>query len=204
MKRPYGLAAVVLAFLLVLPSCKTIEQLANLRSVDFAIDRVASARLGGIELSRLRSYEDLTAGDVFRVGQMVANEEAPLSFTLHLNAENPSKNDVNARLVEMDWTLLLDDTETVSGTFDQNILLSPGTTQDVPIAMEVDLVDFFDRGARDLIELALAVSGQGGEPKRIHLRAQPTIDTPIGPIRYPQPIMIDVGEVGQGGTSEGR
>ncbi len=184
------------AVLLAQPACQTIREIANLREVDFAIDRVAQADLGGIDLSRIRSYEDLRASDALRVAQMVAGGEAPLSFTLHLDAQNPAENDVNARLVAMDWTLLLDETETVSGTFDQEVLLTPGAARDIAIPIRLDLVDFFERSARDLVELALAVSGQGGEPQRIRLRARPVIDTPIGPIRYPEPITITVAEVG--------
>ncbi len=184
------------ALLVAVPACKTLRQLANLRAVDFRIENVTEAALGGIDLSRIRSYEDLDAGDAFRVAQMVARGSAPLEFTLHLGAENPAENDVTAQLVEMDWTLLLDDTETVSGTFDRNIVLTPGEERDIPIDIRLDLVAFFERSAGDLVELALAATGQGGEPTRIKLRARPTIDTPIGPIRYPEPITITVAEVG--------
>jgi hypothetical protein len=134
---------------------------------------------------------------VLRIGAAVAREELPLNFALHLNAENPPENDVEARMVRMDWTLLLDDTETISGIFDQNILMPPGQPTDISIPMSLDLVNFFNKGARDLIELALAVSGQGGSPKRIKLVATPTIDTVIGPIRYPNPITIVSRTVGE-------
>jgi hypothetical protein len=176
--------------------CQTLREVANLRNVSFALDRVGDASLAGIDLQRVRSYEDLSAGDVLRLTQAVSRNELPLSFTLHLNAENPPENDVQARLVTMDWTLLVDEQETISGVFDDTIVLPPGEPRDVPIPMRIDLVDFFDRGAQDLIELALAITGQNGAPKRIQLRATPTIDTAIGPIRYPRPIVIADEEVG--------
>jgi hypothetical protein len=177
--------------------CQTLQQIANLRNVQFALDRVADANLAGVDIDRIRSYEDIRAQDVLRIGAAVAREELPLNFALHLNAENPPENDVEARMVRMDWTLLLDDTETISGIFDQNILMPPGQPTDISIPMSLDLVNFFNKGARDLIELALAVSGQGGSPKRIKLVATPTIDTVIGPIRYPNPITIVSRTVGE-------
>ena len=183
------------AALLVLSSCQTLREVANLRNVDFAIDRVTDGRLAGIDLTRVRSYEDLRPTDVLRLTQAVARGELPLAFTLNLAAENPPDNNVQARLVQMDWTLLLDDRETVSGVFDQTIVLPPGEPRSIPIAIQLDLVRFFDDNAQDLINLALAVSGQGGEPTRVKLQAIPTIDTAIGPIRYPNPITIVSREV---------
>ncbi|NBC17022.1 MAG: hypothetical protein GVY18_06865 [Bacteroidetes bacterium] len=193
--RPVLLGAGLLLLLLA-SGCQTLREVANLRNVSFALDRVGEASLAGIDLNRVRSYEDLSAGDVLRLTQAVTRNELPLSFTLHLNAENPPENDVQARLVTMDWTLLIDEQETISGVFDDTVVLPPGEPRDVPIPMRLDLVDFFDGGAQDLIELALAIAGQNGAPKRIQLRATPTIDTAIGPIQYPRPITIASKDVG--------
>jgi hypothetical protein len=97
----------------------------------------------------------------------------------------------------MDWTLLLDDRETVSGSTTREFVLEPGVPGDIPITISLDLADFFETNARDMIDLALAVAGAGGEPTRITLRALPTIQTSIGPIRYPQPIIIVSREIGR-------
>ncbi len=179
-----------------LSSCQTLREVAALREVAFAIDRVASAQLAGVDINRIRTYQDLSPTDILRLTRAVTNQELPLSFTLHLDAENPPENSVQARLVEMDWTLFLDDRETVSGIFNQNLVLPPGEAVDIPIRIELDLVNFFGDNARDLIDLALAIGGQGGEAKRVMLQATPTIDTAIGPIRYPRPITIVSREVG--------
>ena len=176
--------------------CSTIREITNLRNVRFAIDRVTDIQLAGVDVQRLKSYQDLSPGDVLRLGRAVANKDFPLDFQLHLIAENPPDNSVDARLVQLDWTLLLDDTETISGVFDDNLVLPPGEPTDLPISIRLNLVDFFQDGVQDLVELALAVGGQGGEPKRIKLQATPTVDTALGPIRYPQPITIISRQVG--------
>ena len=188
----------VIAGVLVLAGagCQTLREIAALRNVAFAIDRVTDARLAGIDVQRLRSYDDLSLSDGARLARALLNKELPLDFQLHLSAENPPDNPVQARLVKMDWTLLLDDQETISGVFDDTIVLPPGQPTDVPIPIHLNLVDFFEHGVEDLVELALSVAGQGGEPKRIKLQATPTIDTQLGPIRYPQPIVIVSKEVG--------
>ena len=196
MQRIYVGIAIAGVLLMAGAGCKTIQEIAALRNVAFAISSVSDAQLAGVDVQRLASYEDLSLTEVTRLGRALLNKELPLDFQLHLTAENPPDNPVQARLVKMDWTLLLDDKETISGVFDDSIVLPPGEPTDVPIPISLNLVEFFEHGVQDLVELALAVAGQGGEPKRIQLKATPTVDTPLGPIRYPQPITIVSKEVG--------
>jgi hypothetical protein len=96
----------------------------------------------------------------------------------------------------MDWTLFLQDRETLSGVFADETLLPPGQPTGVPISMSLNLIEFFEGSTQDLVELALSVAGQGGAPKEVTLRATPVVDTALGPIRYPQPITIVSAEVG--------
>jgi len=187
--------AVTLVAVLGLAGCQALREVANLRKVQFAIDRVAEPQLAGVALNRVDSYRDLSASDVLRLTRSAANGEMPLTFTIMMDAENPADNNVVARLVEMDWTLLLDDTETIQGRFDDTIRLEPGAPTTVPIPIELDLVRFFGDNARDLIDLALAVAGEG-DSKTVTLQATPTIDTVLGPIRYPEPITITRRDVG--------
>ncbi len=182
--------------LFVTSGCTAIREVSNLRNVDFRIDRVSQGQLSGVDLENIESYRDLSASDIARLGASLADGEMPLSFVLHLEATNPDDNDVNARLTEMDWTLLLEEEETVSGTFDREITLEPGEPQDVPIDIELDLVRFFDDNLRGLVELASAVGGEG-PPQNIKVQVQPTIQTRLGPIRYPSPITVASQDVGQ-------
>lgn len=176
--------------------CTAVREVSNLRDVDFQIDRVTQGRLSGVELEDIESYRDLSVSDIARLSASLADGEMPLSFVLHLEAINPEDNDVNARLTEMDWTLLLEDEETVSGTFDREITLKPGEPQDVPIDIELDLVRFFDDNLRGLVELASAVGGEG-PPQNLKVQVQPTIQTRLGPIRYPSPITVASRDVGE-------
>lgn len=189
---------ILLAFaaLCLLPGCQTLRELSALRKVDFAIDHVAEVRLAGIDMSRVRSYDDLNLLDVGRLTAALARKDLPLSFVLHLSAENPPENTVNARLARMEWTLLLEERETISGTFEREMVLAPGAPADVPIEVSLNLISFFEGNARDLAELALSLAGQGGQSKHIALRARPTIDTPLGPLAYPSAITIVSREVG--------
>jgi len=192
-----SIAVAVLGGPLAVTGCATLQQFAALRNVDFSLDRISNPRLAGVNLSQVRSYGDLAFADAARLALAVTQKDLPLDFQLHLRAENPAENATDARLLRMDWTLLLQDRETLSGVFEEEILLPPGQPRDVPIRISLNLVDFFEGSAQDLLELALALAGQGGVPKEVALRASPVVETPLGPIRYPSPITILSREVGR-------
>jgi hypothetical protein len=189
--------SILLPTLLVAAGCATLQQIAALRQVDFALERIAEVRLAGVDLDRVRSYSDLTVTDVARLTLALSEDRLPLAFELIVQGENPADNGVDARLVRFDWTLLLEDRETVSGVFDREVVFAPGQPTTFPLAIELDLVEFFEGNARDLADLALSLSGQGGRPRNVALRATPTISTALGPIRYPGAITVvsvDVGD----------
>ena len=126
----------------------------------------------------------------------VADRNLPLSMDVHLTAVNPDDNSVEARLVRMDWTLIVEGRETLSGVFDDEVLLPPGEPRDVPLPVTLNLVEFFDGSARDLFDMALSLAGSGGAPAELEVRASPVVQTVLGPIRYPRPITVARGAVG--------
>ncbi len=193
-----GLRTLFLCILLAFSAggCATLQEIANLRNVQFNIDALSGLEVAGIDVMRVKSYEDLSAVDVVRVGAAVSRNELPVKFVLDILAANPEENGVQARMVRMDWTLFLEDVETVSGVFDDEVVIPPGDTRSFPIAIRLDLIQFFDRNAPDLVELALSLAGENGEAKNVKLRATPTISTAVGQIRYPEPITIITSTVG--------
>jgi hypothetical protein len=185
------LRLLLLAFLLAplgMAGCAALEQTAALRQVRFAIDDVSQARLAGVNLDQATRYEDLGPVAIGRIGAAVAIGQLPLQFTMHVGAENPAENPTAARLSRMEWILLLDNVETISGLVDDAGIIQPGQRAQIPIRMELDLLEFFDRNIRNLVDLGLAVSGQGQQD--VALRLRPTINTAFGPISYPGYITI--------------
>ncbi|MDX1567573.1 MAG: hypothetical protein R3223_07220 [Longimicrobiales bacterium] len=185
--------ALALVSIVVGSGCATIQEMAALRAVDFTLQGTSGGTLAGIPIESTRSYEDLGIGDVARLADALSRRELPLRVTLLVGAANPPDN-ARARLTELDWTLFLDDRETVSGVVDREYVLPPGEPVTVPVAVELDLLDFFDRNLESVVGLALAVAG-AGEPQRVRLEARPTVQTPLGPIRYPEPVRVEY-EVG--------
>jgi hypothetical protein len=176
--------------LALLAGCATLQQLAALRQVDFALLGVRDGRLAGIELSGIRSYSDLSAADLARVALGLARKELPLDFRVEVQAENPADNKVTATMIKLAWSLLLDDKETIHGVLDSSIAIPPGQRVVIPLGMRLNLIEFFDGPAQSLVDLAAAIAGVRADPTKVTLRAVPTINTPFGPINYPTPITI--------------
>lgn len=173
-----------------LGACTALETLAALQEVRFEIDGVSDGRLAGVPLAGVRRLDDLAPTDLARIAEAYYRDAVPLNFTLHVGATNPGANDVDARLERLDWTLLLDGRETVAGVYDRDLLLPSGRTTDLPLRIELDLLEFFRESQDGLASLALDVAGGRGTGDRLELRARPTVSTPIGPIRYPGEIVI--------------
>ncbi len=186
-RRPPLLLAIALTATVY--GCATLQELTALRNVDFSLAGATGSSLAGVPIESIRSYGDLSAIQVARLGAALARHELPLETVLQIRASNPADN-VQARLVGLDWKLFLDDRETISGILDQEYVLPPGQPVDVPVTVRLDLLDFFDGQLQDVVGLALAVAGSGGS-HRVRLDATPSIQTRLGPIRYPEPIRID-------------
>lgn len=179
--------------------CATLRSLGALSQVSFELDGMGAVRLAGVDLERIRSYDDLSVMDVARIGSAISSGQLPLDATFHIGADNPGGNP-EARLGALAWTLYLRGVETVTGDLPDPIRLPSGERTRVPVRARLDLVDFFDGGMRDLVELAIHVAGVDGEPVDVRLELRPTVETPLGPIRYPRPLVVGGGvATGAGG-----
>src|SRR5690606_38021435 len=116
------LGVVLLLCVTTFTACATLQQVLALRQVAFAIESVGNGRLAGVPIDRIASYRDLSAGEVAQLAVAFGRGTAPLDFTVGLRASNPESNGT-ARLVKLDWLLLLDGRETVRGVLDSSYAL---------------------------------------------------------------------------------
>lgn len=181
-------------------ACATLQQVLALRQVAFALTGVQDGRLAGVPLTRVASYRDLSAVDIARLGIAFARNDVPLEFRVNVRADNPADNNTTATMVRLAWSLLLDEKETINGTLDSTVTLPAGQAVTIPLEMKLNLRQFFDGPAESLVNLAAGLAGLRSDPTRVKIRALPTINTPLGPIRYPSPITIVNQTVG-GGSS---
>jgi hypothetical protein len=193
--RRVSLAAllVLVAALVAVSGCAGLKETLALRQVDFRYDRISDPAIAGLPLSKLTGYEQLSMVDVGRLALAVAAKDVPLDITVHVIGKNPAENNTTARLVRLDWTYLVDNQEILTGQLAQEFAFPPGEPRDMPLGVRFNLVQFFGNDGKVLFDTALVLSGQRTSTKKATLRLAPTIETPLGPIRYPVPITLDLG-----------
>jgi hypothetical protein len=180
----------LLLLAVVLGGCATLQQLAALRTVTFAIDSIVGGTLAGVDVSNVGTATDLGTLDAARIAASVAGGSLPLEFVVNVSAENPADNSTAAEMLRLEWTLLLDDRETIAGIVDDRVLLPPGEPQLIPVAVRLDLMEFFAGAAPELLALALRFAGGESDAAEVKLRAVPTVNTPLGMVDYPATITI--------------
>jgi hypothetical protein len=196
--RRHVRAAVALCALAGLSGCATLQQLTALRRVDFSLAGTAESTLAGVPIQSTRSFSDLSTLQVARLAAALAQGSLPFKTVLQVQASNPSDN-VQARLLKLDWTLFLDDQKTVSGEVEKEYVLPPGQPVTVEVPVQLDLLEFFHDQLHELVDLALAATTGEGGTHTMRLDATPSINTSLGPIRYPEPISIEKTVGGSGG-----
>lgn len=182
-------------------ACATLQQIGALQQVDFSLRGVSQVHLAGIDFTRVRSFSDLSFAEAASLAAAVRDRDLPLTLDLDVMALNPRDNHADARLVQLDWTLFLEGRETVSGVVDREVVLPRGEPIAVPVGVSLNLVEFYEGNAQDLFELAQSLAGVGGESKEVAVEARPTVQTNLGPIRYPQPIRMSTTVGGDRGAS---
>lgn len=172
---------------LAVQGCTTLRQIAALRAVDFALERIHGVRIAGVLVDRLRDGRDLRPEDMLRIAMAVQRGRVPLELVADVEAYNPRDSEVSARLVKMAWGLFLRDRQTVRGLVDRDFVVAPGDSVTIAVPVELDLYEFFREDARDLRDLAVGLADDDRAAEIVRLAIRPTLTTPVGP--------IEVGEI---------
>lgn len=182
--------------LVVLSGCSVFKQISNISRLKFRLNSVSDFTINGINISNKSSLKDFNVFDSAQLLNSIRKGDLPVKFNLNIEAMNPNDGGGYPRqdldIVDFKWRLIIDDVETLSGNIARPISV-PGTgeTTIFPITVELDLFKFFkERGFENIINLALAIGGKNSNLSRIVLKAQPTIQTPLGKIKYPDEIDI--------------
>ncbi len=179
-----------------LNSCATLNALAGLSRIQFKLNNVQSVRLAGIDIANKHSVSDFSVMDGINLAAAFASGQFPLTFTLNVAARNPNaptgSSLVSAlQVTDFPWTLLLNGHQTISGNIGAPVgVPAGGTTSMIPLQVSVDLKQFFaNQSYNDLLNLALALSGQGGV-SQVQLVTQPTMSAGGLSLRYPGQLTI--------------
>lgn len=176
-----------LAIILILFSgCRGLRELKTLTKCQFRMGTLDNALLAGVNVQRVRSFEDINLLDAGRVLKSLAGGALPLSFTLNVEAKNP--NAQQAAMGRMEWIALIDGVEIVRGANVQRVVLpANGGTATIPLMVRADLLDVLSSSEKRerLLNFGLNLTGQDGKPSRVSLKIKPSIKVGQKSIPYP-------------------
>lgn len=192
MKKSLFILTFLSAF--VLNSCDIfdqISQVAMLSKCQFRLSTLTNTKLAGVNVQNIDSFNDLSFVDVTKVTAAYATGNLPLSFTLNVEAKNP--NTSAAGMSKLDWILLIDDLEVLTGITEQRITIpANGGTAILPLNLSFDLLKVIEsRNVESLANFGMNLAGAGNRPTRVTLKAKPTIYVGSNPITYPNYITIE-------------
>ena len=182
---------IILIFIaLSLGACKQLKELANFARCEFKIRNIENITLAGINVQQVKSISDVGIADAARLMAAVGQNNLPLQFTLNVDVKNP--NPTQASLNRLDWILIIDDIELLTGTSMNKIQIAPnGGIANYPLAFNFNLKDVMkQKTGQSLINFGLNLAGAGNQPSRVTLKAKPYIN--VGSFQIPYPGYITI------------
>ncbi|MDQ1265566.1 MAG: hypothetical protein QG635_717 [Bacteroidota bacterium] len=188
----------IVAFAFMQFGCTAYDAMKNAQRLQFKLGSVSGLSVGGVDLSRVSSLSNINPLDMLKLTSAFAAGKLPASFTLNLIAKNPNDGtggttSTSAVIKKLDWRLLIDSKETISGTIGNSIEI-PGIGQatTIPVAISLDLLEFFkNEGVTNILNMATGIGGSSGSSARLTLKINPTIDTFLGGISPGEISVID-------------
>lgn len=195
MRLKLPLFALLLALPVLFCGCKSIKELQSFAKCDFRMKNLENPSLAGIPVTSKKSLSDFDFLDLTKLTTAVATGQLPLSFTLNVEARNP--NPIQATMASFDWIALIDNTEVARGKMNKRVSIAPNNGKKIiPLLVNTDLRQLMGSESRDkLIDFALNLANAGGQPTRVKLKIQPTIQIGSIPLTYPGyiPVTKDFG-----------
>lgn len=173
---------VLLSLMMVgLAGCTAIKELTNFTKCKFRYTNITQTQLAGIDVTRIRQYNDLSLKDAGTVSKYLLKGDLPLSFTINLQATNP--NDGMAALNSVQWIAFIENTEIANGNMNSRVEIAPGATETIPLTVSTDLLDYFNKGSA--AEKAFNLADANGNPKTVGIKIKPTINVAGFNFAYP-------------------
>lgn len=178
----------------ILNSCDVLDQASQvlmLSKCQFKLSTLTNTKLAGVNIQNIDSYKELGVLDVAKVGAAYAAGSLPLSFTLNVDIKNP--NQKAAGMSKLDWILLIDDVERLSGVTEERLTIpANGGIATLPMNLKLDLMKVVEaKNIESLANFAMNLAGAGNRPTRVSLKAKPTIYVGTTPITYPNYITVN-------------
>lgn len=144
MKYLSKLLAIVM--LVHMSSCSVLEQAQEVQrfiQCDFSLANIQVLEVGGIQISTIKSPEDIGFLSMMSLGQQVMNNSLPAKLSIGLKATN--NNTSTASVTGMEWKLLLKDQDYLGGEINDEVEILANSSSVFPVNVNVDLFTIFEK-----------------------------------------------------------
>jgi len=180
-----------------LSGCSVYNSLMNISKLKFKLDSVGNFKISNIAVTRKSSLKNFNALEFLKLTSEVAKGTLPVTFTLNVDAYNPNSvssanQSTDITLESFPWKLFIDNKQTISGNISKPVVVpGKGGHSIIPLSISMNLMEFFkNSNLNSILNLALKLGGEKGSTSHIKIVADPVLGTPIGNLRYPEPLTI--------------
>lgn len=186
--------ALLLLTAFLLTSCDVLKQIGEMAAFtrcEFRLSTVENLSLAGVNIQQKKNFSDLNFADAARLTAAFVGGELPLDLTLNVQVKNPNQS--QASLNKLEWILLIDGIEMISGLNQQKVTVpAGGGTAILPLRIGVDLKKALSGKSKDaILNFGFNLAGAGNKPTRITLKAKPSVMVGNQIVTYPNYLMIE-------------
>lgn len=150
--------------------------------VQFRLNFMDEARLGGQDILFVRGADDLSAAQQAKLQAAQKTGKLPLKLRMRVYARNASKD--NVQLQKLDYQLLLDGRELATGSTGASIELEGSAIETLPVALDLNVPAERLAGTTPAA-FAVNLADFTGASRRLTLRIRPTYVGAGGRITQP-------------------
>lgn len=198
MKKQIWLIA-LLAICGVLAGCGVGRQVSDAKTFgeckyDLAsVDSVYIAGLDIREFKNIKSFQDIDFARYPRVAMAFLRKDIPLDLRVNIDITNPTKK--RAAINQLEYKVLLTNSEIFSGFLSQLIEVMPGTGKTrVPVKLSANVYQLLnnDQTRDEFINLITTLTGKSNaKPSKLTVKIKPTLDLGGKQVNYPGYISFD-------------
>jgi hypothetical protein len=187
MNKVIKILVIAILALAVVPSCGVLEQTAQMQRLSlctFDVTGVDNIKLAGVNLRQGMSYSDLNAAQVMSLTGALFSRNLPLEFIMNIKVDNP--NDNLAAMNRMEYIILLDGLQLVTGAVNERYEVPAGGSTTIPMKLQLELFEALSGETGDaLVNLAFKLTGNESNPSELLFRVKPFIRVGGRELAYP-------------------
>lgn len=177
----------------ILTSCGVSKQVSEAKTFGdckYNLSSVDSVYLAGIDVRDFKNITDFSALELARypkLGLAFLRKDIPLDLRANIEIMNPTRN--KAAINQLEYKILLSNSEIFSGFYNQKIEVYPGTGSTlVPIRLQANVYQLLNNSSTrdEIINLIVALTGKSNsKPTKFVVKVKPTLDLAGKQLNYP-------------------